>query len=131
MEHFFKKSRTLLRLRECPLGPHVESFVKQLIDKGYAKSSVNSHLHLVADFICWLEQQNVSTKEITEEHVKQYFEPSQPQARKGRASSLRVFIDFLRHQGVIPEQQALVMQTPVELLASEFSSYLRQERVLA
>src|SRR5262249_28792270 len=112
MEHFFKKSRTLLRLRECPLGPHIESFVKQLIDKGYAQSSVNSYLHLVADFICWLEQQNVSTKEITEEHVKQYLEPSQPPARRGRASSLRFFLDFLRQQGVIPEKPAPIVQTP-------------------
>lgn len=131
MEQFFENTQTLLRLRECPLGPYIESFVKQLIEQGYAQCSIHSYLRLVADFSCWLEQQRVTVEEITPEHIKQYFKQPHRLSRRGYAFTLQRFLDFLRQQGVIPEKTAPMVQTPVELLADEFRSYLRQERALA
>jgi len=131
MEQFFKNPQTLLRLRECPLGPYIESFVKQLIEQGYAQVSIHSYLRLVADFSCWLEQQRVTVEEITPEHIKQYFKQPHRPSRRGYAFTLQRFLDFLRQQGVIPKKTTPTAQTPVELLADEFRSYLRQERALA
>jgi len=131
MEQFFKNPQTLLRLRECPLGPYIESFVKQLIEQGYAQCSVHSYLRLVADFCCWLEQQRVTVEKITPEHIKQYFKQPHRPSRRGYAFTLQRFLDFLRQQGVIPKKTTPTAQTPVELLADEFRSYLRQERALA
>lgn len=131
MEQFFKNPQTLLRLRRCPLGPYVESFIRQLIDQGYTQRTVRPYLRLVADFSCWLEQQRVIVEEITPEHIKQYFKQPQRPSRRGYAFTLQRFLDFLRQQGVIPEKTTSIVRTPAELLADEFGSYLRQERALA
>ncbi len=131
MELFFKSSETLLRLHEGPLGPYIESFAKLLTDQGYAQRSVRSYLRLVADFSRWLEQQRVIVEEITPEHIKQYFKQPHCPSRRGYAFTLQRFLDLLCQQGVIPEETTLMAQTPVELLADEFRSYLRQERALA
>src|SRR6266508_5717841 len=131
MEQFFKNPQTLLRLRECPLGPYIESFVKQLIEQGYAQCSVHSYLRLVADFTHWLEQQRVIVEEITSEHIKQYFKQPHRPSRRGYAFTLQRFLDLLCQQGVIPKETNSIEQTPLELLADEFRSYLRQERALA
>jgi integrase/recombinase XerD len=131
MEQFFKNPQTLLRLYEGPLGPYIESFAKLLTDQGYAQCSTHSYLRLLVDFSCWLEQQRVIVEEIIPEHIEQYFKQPQHPSRRGYAFTLQRFLDFLRQQGVIPEKTAPMVQTPVELLADEFRSYLQQERALA
>jgi integrase/recombinase XerD len=132
MEQFFKSTETLLRLHEGPFGPHIESFARLLTDQGYAQRSVCSYLRLVADFTNWLEQQRVIVEEITAEHIKQYFKQPHRPARKGYAFTLQRFLDLLCQQGVIPKETTTsIEQTPLELLADEFRSYLRQERALA
>jgi site-specific recombinase XerD len=131
MEQFFKNPETLLRLHEGPLGAYIESFAKLLTDQGYAQCSVRSYLRLVADFSRWLEQQRVIVEEITPEHIKQYFEQPHHPSRRGYAFTLQRFLDFLCQQGAIPQKTTPILQTPVELLADEFRSYLRQERALA
>lgn len=131
MGQFFKNPETLLRLHEGPLGAYIESFAKLLTDQGYAQCSARSYLRLVADFSRWLEQQRVIVEEITPEHIKQYFEQPHHPSRRGYAFTLQRFLDFLCQQGVIPQKTTPIVQTPVELLADEFRSYLRQERALA
>ena len=130
-KQFFKNTETLLRQMEGPFGPYIESFARLLTDQGYAQCSVGSRLRLIADFTHWLEQQRIIVKEITPEHIKQYLKQPHCSARKGYALTLQRFLDLLCKQGVIQKETTSIEQTPVELLADEFRSYLRQERALA
>jgi len=53
-------------------------------------------------------------------------------AQRGDAATLRQFLDFLRHQGVVPAEKIPPPRlTPVEKTVLTFKRYLRDERMLA
>ena len=136
MEQFFKNPQTLLRMREGPLGIYLDSFAKQLADHGYAQYSARLRLRLIADFSRWLEQQHITVNQTTPEHIKRYLQQRAQHLRPGKDNAfiLQGFLSFLRQEGVIAEKESpivQIVQTPAELLADEFRSYLRQERALA
>ena len=133
MEQFFKNQPTLLRMREGSLGNYVDSFAEQLTNQGYARYTARYQLQLVADFSRWLEQQRVIVNDITPEHIGCYLRQraQQRRIREGDAFALQRLLDLLRQEGVIAEKMAPIVQTPAELLADEFRSYLRQDRALA
>jgi len=133
MEQFFKNPQTLSRMHEGPLESYIGPFAQQLTDQGYARYTARYQLHLVVDFSRWLEQQRVTIKEITPAHIKRYLQQRAQKCRirEGDAFTLQRLLDLLRQAGVLAEKIALLIQTPAELLAHEFGTYLRQERVLA
>lgn len=133
MEQFFKNPQTLLRMREGPLGNYIGSFAEQLTNQGYARYTARYQLQLIANFSRWLEQQRVIVNDITAEHIGCYLRQraQQRRIREGDAFALQRLLDLLRQEGVIAEKMAPIVQTPAELLADEFRSYLRQERALA
>jgi integrase/recombinase XerD len=133
MEQFFKNPQTLLRMREGPLGNHIGTFAEQLTNQGYARYTGRYQLQLIANFSRWLEQKRVVLNEITPEHIGCYLRQraEQRRIREGDTVALQRLLDLLRGEGVIAEKMAPIVQTPAELLADEFRSYLRQERGLA
>ena len=69
MEQVYKDLRTLKRMREGPLGAHVDAFARQLINQGYVKTSVRYALQLVADFGRWLRRRRIAVAQVTTEGV--------------------------------------------------------------
>jgi integrase/recombinase XerD len=133
MEQFFKNPQTLSRMHDGPLGSYIGPFAQQLTDQGYARYTARYQLHLVVDFSRWLEQQRVTAKEITPEHIKRYLQQRAQKCRirEGDAFALQRLLDLLRQEGVIALKMAPIAPTPAELSADEFRSYLQQERALA
>jgi len=133
MEQFFKNPQTLSRMHEGPLGSYIGPFSKQLTDQGYARYTARYQLHLVVDFSRWLEQQHVTIKEITPEHIECYLQQRAQRCRirEGDAFALQRLLELIRQEGGIADEVAIIMQTPADLLADEFGFYLRQERALA
>ena len=72
LKKFLKDSRTLLRLREEPLGPFLDSFAKDLSDKGYSWQSARVHIQLAGGFSRWLKLNNIVAQSITFEHIPKY-----------------------------------------------------------
>lgn len=133
MEQFFNDPQTLIRLRQGPLAPYLDSFAKLLRDEGYATLSARDYLPIIADFSRWLKLNRVAVHQITSEHTgkyMQYRDRKQYAKRRGTVSTLRRLLNFLRHAGVIANEVTLPI-TPIEKLTQEFVVYLRKERALA
>ena len=76
----------------------------------------------------------MSRHRISAEHQARYlrFRARHVHVRREDATALRQFLEFLRHEGVIPtEEKAPRRLTPVEQETQAFETYLRKERVLA
>jgi len=89
---------------------------------------------LAACFSRWLGQKAVSVRRVSAEHPAQYLRSRarRVQVHRGDAAALRQFLQFLRHEGVIPaEKTARRRLTPVEHETQAFETYLRNERALA
>jgi integrase/recombinase XerD len=89
---------------------------------------------LAASFSRWLGQQAVSVRRVCAEHQVQYlrFRARRVHVRRQDATTLGQFLEFLRHEGLIPAEEKVPRRlTPVERETQAFETYLRNERVLA
>ena len=132
MEQVYKDQRTLRRMREGTLGASVDVFAQQLIDQGYARTSVRYALQLVADFGCWLKRRRIPVAQVTAESLSNYLRDRSRRRhfRSGDASILRRLLSQLTEQGIVARAPPVEL-TPAEQLAAEFRRYLEQERRLA
>ena len=69
MEPLYKDACTLERMRAGPLGAYVDAFARQLIDLGYARTSIRYALQLVANFGLWLKRHGILASQVTAEHL--------------------------------------------------------------
>ena len=81
-----------------------------------------------------LGQRAVCVRHVSATHQARYlrFRARRVQVRREDATALEQFLEFLRHEGVIPAaEKALRRVTPVERETQTFEAYLRNDRVLA
>jgi integrase/recombinase XerD len=124
----------LSRPLEGPLAAHITAFAKWVSEQGYAPCSRCRQVLLAARFSRWLEQHAVSVRSVSSEHQARYLRsrPRHVQIRSGDAAALRHFMDFLRHQGVVPIEKIPSRRLiPIEQVVQAFERYLRYERGLS
>jgi integrase/recombinase XerD len=117
-----------------PLSPQIGGFAKWASEQGYGRYSRYRQVLLAACFSRWLGEQAVRLRRVSSEHVERYLRSRarHVQVHRGDAAALKQFMDFLRHQSVIPaEKNASPRLTPVEQGVQAFGRYLRDERALA
>jgi site-specific recombinase XerD len=121
----------LSRPLEGPLAAPIASFAQWTREQGYALHSRHRHVLLAAGFSRWLGHKGVAAQDVVSEHRAQYLRHRARRLRIGRgdAFALQQFMEFLRREGVIPQEKPCPT-TPVEQCAKEFERYLRDERVL-
>jgi len=132
MNLIFKDPKTLQRMHEGPLGSYMDSYAADMHEQGYAQTSAESLIRLVADFSRWLAKYRITPQEVRMEHGERYL---RLRARHRRPKSndlaaIKRLLHLLLRQRVIPEP-SLPAATPAEQLREEFGLYLRQERALA
>jgi len=133
LKHFFSDTRTIDRLHEEPLGPHVDSFAEMLRDQGYTRSSSRLQLFMIADFNQWLQRKHITVEQLTKEHFRKYIRYRDRYHLSNRiaaVSALRRLFDQLCHKTVITEQ-AGPPPSKAENVSAEFAHYLQRERALA
>ena len=59
LENFLRDRTTIERLRGGLFGPHLDSFVANLAQLGYARETVQKRLRLLNAFDRWLRQRGV------------------------------------------------------------------------
>jgi integrase/recombinase XerD len=124
----------LSRPLEGPLSPYIAGFAKWTREEGYALHSRQQKVLLAARFSRWLGQQAVGVRCVCSEHPSRYLRSRahHVKAQRGDAATLRQFLDFVRHQGVVPAEKIPPPRlTPVEKTVLTFKRYLRDERMLA
>jgi integrase/recombinase XerD len=124
----------LSRVPEGPLAAYLVPFAQSLSQVGYAQHYIHRQVMLAACFSRWLEQTGVSPHRVTSEHPARYLRCRHRQRRpsQGDPAALGHFIEFLRHERVIPAAKISPRQpTPAERCVQAYEQYLREERVLA
>ena len=132
MEQIYKDSRTLLRMREGPLGAYMDGLARQLIEEGYARSSARYALQLVANLGRWMGRRKIVAGQLTPEHLEFFleFRSRQGHCRSGDAAITRRLLMLLREKGIVAAS-APIEPTSAERLEEEFRQYLERERKLA
>lgn len=124
----------LSRPLKGPLAGHIAAFATWARDQGYAWASRYRQVLLAACFSRWLGQRAVSVRRVSAKHQARYlrFRARRVQVRGEDATALEQFLEFLRHEGVIPvAEKAPRRLTPVERETQTFEAYLHNDRVLA
>lgn len=124
----------LSRPPEGPLADYIGSFAESLSEQGYAQYSIHRQVFLAACFSRWLKRKAVGARSICSDHPALYLRYRARHIRRcrGDSAALRHLIDFLRREGVIPEEKSTAPRlTPVEQCVQAFEQYLREVRALA
>jgi site-specific recombinase XerD len=119
---------------EGPLSAHIAAFATWVRDQGYAWASRYRQVLLAACFSRWLGQHGITIRRVSVGHVVRYLRSRarRVRIRQGESTTLRQFLDFLRHEGLIrPNTITPGRQSPVEQATEAFEGYLRHERELA
>ena len=132
MDRLFKDSLTLLRMREGPLGDYVDLLAGQLHQQGYALDTARLWIRLVADFSRWLKRRGIDVGRIAPDEVGRYLKcrARHHRRRPMDAVYLKRFLDVLRRENILAEEDVLIETGAGEQLAAKFGLYLRQERAL-
>lgn len=134
METLDNDPRILVRTGEDLFWELMEVFANEMVEQGYAKSSIQYALQLLKDFGHWLGHQRIATEQVTAECLARYLKDRRVRqgrhSRSGDQAILRRLLNLLIKQGIVA--QALRPEpTPTERLELEFRRYLEQERRLA
>jgi integrase/recombinase XerD len=123
----------LLRPLEGPLALYIAAFSKWASGQGYALSSLRKRIRVAAGFSRWLADKSVRLRSVSSGHSAQYLRYRARRLRtcEGDATALGEFLDFLRHQAVIPTEKIHRRLCAVERYTQAFERYLREERQLA
>jgi hypothetical protein len=121
------------RLRDNPLVSHLAPFVTSLVENGYAKSTVQSKLYLLASFGHWLERRRLSIADFDEQFVERFIAYKRQKGRvhRGNRETLLQFLDHLRKRDVIPGPTPTYDDSPLAAILTRYEKHLRSERGLA
>lgn len=124
----------LSRVPEGPIAPYLGMFAKSLDATGYSVKWIHRQVLLGACFSRWLGQKAVALQDITSDHLTRYlrYRARRVQPRNGDHAALAHLVDFLRHEGVVPEERLAVPEpSSVDHCVSAYEVYLREGRALA
>ena len=114
-----------------PLAAYADDFWGYLARQGYAPSSSQDQLRLMAHVSGWLDQQGADAAGLTAERIAEFLavrRGSHVRLVSGRA--LAPLLGFLRGLGVAPPEPEPVPCTTVDRLADAYRRYLIDERGL-
>lgn len=129
---YFKDSKVLRRLREGPLGVHIDLYAERLLSEGHCRQSGARCIRVVGDFSCWLSRRNLGIEAVDERTVEQY--------QRYRARYRHPFLSdrpaLYRLLAVLREIEIIAPQSPIipgplGQIERDFGCYLLRERGLA
>ena len=114
-----------------PLAPYAPGFGARLLELGYASSSAEDQLRLMAHLSRWLDEERQESAALTPELVGRFLGARRASyVRLTSRRALSPLLDYLRGLGVVRDAPA-EMPTAVEGLLADYREYLVRERGLA
>jgi integrase/recombinase XerD len=114
---------------EGPLAPYASGFGAHLIGQGYALSSVEDQLRLMAHLSRWLAEERTGPAALTPEVVGRFRDARRAGSRRPRGRrAVGPLLGYLGGLGLLPEP--VEAPTPLERLLAEYREYLVRERGL-
>lgn len=127
LDKLYTHPNAAARLRSSPLGPWLDSFVRQLADLGYTPWSCRSNVVLAADLGRWMADHDLSVGHLDESVIDAYLENRGTQRDRRRATSSHV-LAHLRAEGVTPPRPVRRDDSAVATLGQRYGAYMRRER---
>ena len=118
-----------------PLGAHLDSFGRSLVDRGYTSSTVRTYLWCLAHFSRWIARRGITVGDLDDGIVNAFVDERQRQGLlhgSHRAAVCRL-VEHLREQGIVRASisERTSEPSPAARLVSQYEDYLRSERGLA
>lgn len=111
------------------LAGQAAGFAAYLAGRGYAKSSVEHHLYLMADLSAWLAGQGLDAGDLAGPVAGRFREDLRARGSYlVKGTSIEPLLDYLRSIGALPQQQAAGPASAAGVLLREYDRYLRVER---
>lgn len=132
-ERFFDFSRTIERMRQGPLGEHIDAFAARLVEQGFRRLTGRFQIRVVADFSRWLERRRIAVPGIDASVIERYGVDCRRKYAfwSHRPPVLQRFLGMLSEQGVVPRTERLAIKNPRQEEIETFRLYLQQERGLS
>lgn len=123
--------KTLRRLHEGPLGPHLNAFAARLLQEGHCRQSAWRNLRVVGDYSRWLADKGLRLCDVNERTVERY----QRFRQRCRCPFLSDRPALLRLLAVLRERSLIApalrtVRTELEQIEDDFEEYLSRERGL-
>jgi integrase/recombinase XerD len=117
----------------APLAIYVDGFAAELRALGYAISTIQAALQLMAHLSRWLVRVGLEPKDLTPGQVNAFLRARHPtgQIRRGSPRLLARLLDHLQRVDVAPVPEPTVLPGLLEPLIAAYHRYLLQERGLA
>lgn len=132
LDHFLKDDAAVQRMRASPLGAELDSFAAVLSALGYARTSIRDRLWTIAALGRWLKRRGLSVIDLRPDLVAAFLRPRTQRARvhRGAAATLRLFLEYLEQEAVIPPAPSS-RSTPITLLKARYEAHLHHDRGLS
>lgn len=113
------------------MAAYAAGFGAHLLERGYAPSSAEDQLRLLAHLSRWIEERREEPAALTPELVEQFLAARRESYVKlASLRALEPLLEYLRGLGVLPDSP-IEMSTEVERLLADYRAYLVGERGLA
>ena len=98
LENFLRDRTTIQLLRGGLFGPHLDSFVADLAQSGYARESVQKQLRLLNVFDRWFTQRGMVLFDLSDAVVAHFLEERRAGGHLGHGDprTMNRFLDHLR-----------------------------------
>jgi site-specific recombinase XerD len=132
VDHFLRDDAAVQRMRASPLGAQLDSFAAVLSALGYARASIRDRLWTVAALGRWLKRRGLSATDLTRDAAASFLRrcASRSRVHRGAAATVRLFLEHLERQAVIPASPRHD-PTPIQALQARYEGYLRNDRGLS
>ena len=132
IDQFLSHPKVLKRLHLGPLGSHIDSFAQILIVQDYKTSTAKQKIRIVADLSCWLDQQELSVKDLDETTLNEFllYRGRRGSIFKIEPPTLRQLLKHWRETGVVADSVRVDDHSNRRRIESGFAEYLVQERGL-
>lgn len=127
IEHGFTRTSVITRLRQAPLGSHLDTLAATLHQHGYAPDSIRRTLRACARFGQWLAQHDYSIGEVDEALVARYLR-TLPPPRVGRwpnaAAGLPHLLRLWHQHDLLPPRPSTPVPTEAAQWLGRYAQYL-------
>ncbi len=125
---FIKKPGRLRRMREGPLGAHLELFCARLLTEGHCQQSAWRNIRVVDDFGWWLTRKGIVVEDVEEEIVDRYmaFRARYRHPFLSDRPALNRFLAVLRELKVIEPQRPCHLSAREQII-EDFQRHLREQ----
>ena len=132
LDQFLNDEAAVQRMRALPLGSQLDSFAAVLSALGYARASIRDRLWTLAALGRWLKRRRLSAVDLRLDVVAafRHRRTRRRRVRRGDAATLRLFLDHLEANAIIPASPS-PSPAPIDQLKARYEAHLRQDRGLS